>query len=435
MVDVIAEDVAMANRQIGYLAEGGISAGGPGAATLRDLGDDNTSKLIEDSRALRATLHALALTDPKPPPVSKRQLLTGVPDDPKLTAQQDVAMAVGTAVLEGLKQSKQVQADRGEGWDRAVRDNAPPPTLEDIKAAATGGAEAIETAVGTAYLDSIRPLAVSEDRPTAPVPRGVARSVGNMVLGSLEGQKQNRAAVEAAVGTAFLDSLHPPGRGPASSDGAPPVPQEVSRSVGGMVLGTLEGQRLQRQAAERAVGDLVLESLGRDRTTNSGFTPLTVVPPEMATAVGSAYLSTLHHDRIASNALGGALLDSLEQEAQRMVGGVGTLVVPAGQPQPPPLQSERQIHEAIGAAVLQSMGNPAAAAGGASLLPPNPELAGAVGAATLDNLRQMKRLQQRGMASAVGTAALDTLKYQRAIRDQVRQIFLSSEHKVTTVLK
>ena len=82
---------------------------------MRDLGDDNTSKLIEDSRALRATLHALALSDPKPPPavLSKREFLTGIPDgDPKLTAEQDVAIAVGAAVLEGLKQSNQVWMDQ-----------------------------------------------------------------------------------------------------------------------------------------------------------------------------------------------------------------------------------------------------------------------------------------------------------------------------------
>ena len=93
-------------------------------------------------------------------------------------------------------------------------------------------------------------------------------------------------------------------------------------------------------------------------------------------------------------------------------------MVPAGQPLPPPLHTEQQINEAIGTAVLHSMGPP---------LPPgtpllNPELAGAVGAATLTNLRQMKRLQLRGMASAVGAAALDTLKDQRYRDQELRKI-------------
>jgi hypothetical protein len=60
-VDTLAEDLALANRQISYVAQGG--AGSP-APHPSDLADDDTSRLLLSSQALRSQLHALALVDP-----------------------------------------------------------------------------------------------------------------------------------------------------------------------------------------------------------------------------------------------------------------------------------------------------------------------------------------------------------------------------------
>ena len=173
-----------------------------------------------------------------------------------------------------------------------MRDNAPPLTLDEIKAATPRGAEAIETAVGQVYLDSLQPPSIDRGSDAAasavpPVSRAVARSVGGMVLETLEGQKKQRQAVEVAVGNIYLDSLGPP------ASAAPRVPPEVSRSVGGMVLDTLDGQRLQRQATERTVGDMVLQSLHASRADGgAGGRPPTFAP-QVAAAVGSAYLGEI----------------------------------------------------------------------------------------------------------------------------------------------
>jgi hypothetical protein len=108
------------------------------------------------------------------------------------------------------------------------------------------------------------------------------------------------------------------------------------------------------------------------------------------------------------DAVGSAVLDSLEEEAKRQVRAGGAMLLAPGQPAPPPPLLRSKVEAAVGAAVLDSLRDPKQQQN------QHPEqVSAAVGAAALEDMRLFKQAQCLAAAGAVGAAALDILQAQQ----------------------